>query len=125
MVEGEPPYLNENPLRVSHSSMGSKNIYIPDAHHLIQALYLIATNGSPTINNPEQLSLVFRDFLAKSLEVNSDKRPSAAELLSHPFFEKAQVGSLADIVQETVTDRLMSIAIENVGSVNCSCASGQ
>lgn len=70
MVEGEPPYLNENPLR---------------------ALYLIATNGSPTINNPEQLSVVFRDFLAKSLEVDAEIRPSAAQLLQHPFFEKAQV----------------------------------
>lgn len=70
MVEGEPPYLNENPLR---------------------ALYLIATNGSPTINNPEQLSDVFRDFLKQSLEVDTDKRPSAAQLLGHLFFKKAQV----------------------------------
>ena len=57
----------------------------------LQALYLIATNGSPTINNPEQLSDVFRDFLKQSLEVDTDKRPSAAQLLGHLFFKKAQV----------------------------------
>ncbi|KDE06192.1 STE/STE20/PAKA protein kinase [Microbotryum lychnidis-dioicae p1A1 Lamole] len=69
MVDGEPPYLNEPQLR---------------------ALYLIATNGSPTINNPEQLSDVFRDFLKQALEVDSEKRPTAAQLLLHPFFKKAQ-----------------------------------
>ncbi|KAM0749348.1 Pkinase-domain-containing protein [Meredithblackwellia eburnea MCA 4105] len=79
MVEGEPPYLNENPLR---------------------ALYLIATNGSPTINNPEQLSVVFRDFLKQSLEVDTEKRPSAAQLLTHPFFTKCHpLTSLAPLIQ--------------------------
>ena len=60
MVEGEPPYLNQNPLK---------------------ALYLIATNGTPTIANPESLSEIFRDYLAKTLEVNAEVRPDATELL--------------------------------------------
>jgi len=65
MIEGEPPYLNQNPLK---------------------ALYLIATNGTPTIANPENLSSMFRDYLAKTLEVDADKRPDATQLLQHQFF---------------------------------------
>ncbi|KAI9151217.1 hypothetical protein H9P43_009832 [Blastocladiella emersonii ATCC 22665] len=78
-IEGEPPYLNENPLR---------------------ALYLIATNGTPQLQNPGQLSSTFRDFLAKCLEVDADRRPSAAEMLRHPFLAKAApLTSLGPLIQ--------------------------
>jgi p21-activated kinase 1 len=69
MIEGEPPYLNQNPLK---------------------ALYLIATNGTPTIANPEALSPVFKDYLARTLEVDAEKRPDAAGVLQHPFFKTAE-----------------------------------
>ena len=79
MIEGEPPYLNENPLR---------------------ALYLIATYGTPKINSPEKLSPDLRDFLAKSLEMDSNTRPSAEELLCHPFIKKA--GPLSSLTRNIV-----------------------
>ncbi|OBZ83485.1 Serine/threonine-protein kinase SMU1 [Choanephora cucurbitarum] len=79
MVEGEPPYLNENPLR---------------------ALYLIANNGTPKLQNPEALSPIFRDFLAKCLEVEVDKRPSASEMLEHPFLRLADpLPSLSPLIR--------------------------
>jgi p21-activated kinase 1 len=65
MIEGEPPNLDQDPLK---------------------ALYLIATNGPPKVANPEQLSSVLRDYLVKTLEVDAEKRPDATQLLQHPFF---------------------------------------
>ncbi|XP_041436850.1 uncharacterized protein LOC398782 isoform X2 [Xenopus laevis] len=69
MVEGEPPYLNENPLR---------------------ALYLIATNGTPELQQPEEQSTTFKDFLSRCLEVDVEKRGSARDLLQHPFLKIAK-----------------------------------
>ncbi|EDO18669.1 hypothetical protein Kpol_1055p24 [Vanderwaltozyma polyspora DSM 70294] len=64
MIEGEPPYLNETPLR---------------------ALYLIATNGTPSLKEPEALSDALNNFLGWCLKVNPDERASAKDLLLDPF----------------------------------------
>lgn len=50
-------------------------------HLCCQALYLIATNGTPELQNPEKLSSIFRDFLNRCLEMDVEKRGSAKELL--------------------------------------------
>lgn len=50
-------------------------------HLCCQALYLIATNGTPELQNPEKLSAIFRDFLNRCLEMDVEKRGSAKELL--------------------------------------------
>ncbi|ORZ04347.1 kinase-like domain-containing protein [Absidia repens] len=79
MVEGEPPYLNENPLR---------------------ALYLIANNGTPQLQNPEVLTDTFRDFLEQCLKVDCDQRPSSDDILEHPFLLKADpLRSLAPLIR--------------------------
>ncbi|OAV88773.1 STE/STE20/PAKA protein kinase [Puccinia triticina 1-1 BBBD Race 1] len=63
MVEGEPPYLADNPLR---------------------ALYLIATNGTPKLDKTKYSSLLL-DFLSFALEVQVDRRPDSVGLLNHKF----------------------------------------
>jgi len=42
---------------------------------------LIATNGTPKLQNPDALSPVFKDFLNKCLEVDVEKRGTASEML--------------------------------------------
>lgn len=69
MIEGEPPYLDQNP-------RGS--------------LYVIAKNGTSTIADFENLSSPLRDYLVKTLEVDAEKRPNATQLLRHPFFLTAE-----------------------------------
>lgn len=79
MLEGEPPYLNENPLR---------------------ALYLIATNGTPKIKDWDKLSSVFRDYLQACLTVDAEKRPNAEQLLRHEFFKySAKLSSLSGMIK--------------------------
>lgn len=79
MIEGEPPYLNETPLR---------------------ALYLIATNGTPRLKEPEALSYDIKKFLAWCLQVDFNQRGTAAELLQDKFIQNSDdVSSLAPLVK--------------------------
>ncbi|KAF2199299.1 Pkinase-domain-containing protein [Delitschia confertaspora ATCC 74209] len=66
MIESEPPYLNEEPLK---------------------ALYLIATNGTPRLKKPDKLSKELKAFLSVCLCVDVKSRASAGELLSHEFLK--------------------------------------
>ncbi|THH02373.1 hypothetical protein EW026_g489 [Hermanssonia centrifuga] len=68
MIENEPPYLDEEPLK---------------------ALYLIATNGTPTLKKPEALSKELKGFLSVCLCVDVKSRATAAELLEHEFLKKS------------------------------------
>jgi len=68
MAEGEPPYMEFPPLR---------------------ALFLISTKGIPPLKEETKWSSEFKEFLAKCLEKDPEKRPSATEMLQHPFIKKA------------------------------------
>ncbi|KAH0788642.1 STE family protein kinase [Histomonas meleagridis] len=68
LAEGEPPYVDVPPMK---------------------ALYMIVSVGIPEISAKDQRSPEFLDFLDKCLNVDPDQRPSAEELLKHPFIEMA------------------------------------
>jgi len=79
MIESEPPYLNEEPLK---------------------ALFLIATNGTPRLKNPNKLSRELKAFLSVCLCVDVRSRASADELLKNDFFNtRCNLASLSELLR--------------------------
>lgn len=59
----------------------------------------IPTAPSPTLKDADQYSSAFNDFLRKCLDKDPTKRPTARELLQHPFIAKSKGKSvLLDLV---------------------------
>ncbi|XP_054253613.1 serine/threonine-protein kinase PAK 3-like [Indicator indicator] len=78
MAEGHPPYAYEARSRVND---------------------LIALNGTPKLQNPDELSAELLDFLHCCLEVDVYRRWSAKDLLQHPFVISAwPVSSLIPLI---------------------------
>lgn len=69
MIDGEPPYLHETPLK---------------------AIYLIAQNGKPAIKKRNELSEHFLDLIDRCLCVNPNDRADTTELLNHQFIRAAK-----------------------------------
>lgn len=67
-ADGEPPYLNEPPLR---------------------AMLLITTSEPPSLAHPERWSREFVHFVRSCLRADPSKRASSEQLLMHPFVRKA------------------------------------
>ncbi|KAL9601184.1 MAG: hypothetical protein Q9219_002684 [cf. Caloplaca sp. 3 TL-2023] len=80
MIESEPPYLNEEPLK---------------------ALFLITTNGTPTLKNPDRLSRELKVFLSQCLTVTVENRATADEILRCDFLRKmgCSLQSLTDLLR--------------------------
>uniref|UniRef100_A0A7N6AG24 non-specific serine/threonine protein kinase n=1 Tax=Anabas testudineus TaxID=64144 RepID=A0A7N6AG24_ANATE len=64
LAQIEPPHHELNPMRV---------------------LLKIAKSEPPTLEQPHKWSQEFKDFLRKALDKNPETRPTAAQLLEHPF----------------------------------------
>ncbi|PIO40196.1 hypothetical protein AB205_0072580 [Aquarana catesbeiana] len=68
MVDGEPPYFNEPPLK---------------------AMKMIRDNLPPKLKNVQKVSPLIKGFLDRLLVRDPSQRATANELLKHPFLTKA------------------------------------
>ena len=66
MWEGEPPYMDKDP---------------------IKALFLIVSKGRPPFKK-QNTSAQFSNFVEQCTRMEPDDRPTATELLKHPFFQQ-------------------------------------
>ncbi|MCJ1478693.1 Protein kinase [Lambiella insularis] len=78
LIESEPPYLNEEPLK---------------------ALYLIATNGTPALKDPDSITTALKQFLSTCLCVDVKSRSNAADLLQCEFLRRANPATLAPLLR--------------------------
>jgi len=78
MIDGLPPYMDGG---------------IPP----LRALFLIVSQGLPPPRNIKWMSEDFKDFVNKCTDVDPTKRPTATQLLKHPFITKNAQQGLKDI----------------------------
>ncbi|XP_062341445.1 serine/threonine-protein kinase 10 [Osmerus eperlanus] len=85
----EPPHHELNPMRV---------------------LLKIAKSDPPTLEQPAKWSREFKDFLKKSLDKNPESRPTAAQLLEHPFISSVKTNRpLRELVAEAKAEVMEEI----------------
>jgi len=86
MAESKPPHYDIIPLRV---------------------IFVIPHRQPPTLTEPDKWSPNFRDFVAKCLNKNPADRPTAAELLKHPFL--AGVGETAEATIKSLATHIVPL----------------
>jgi len=69
IAQGKPPYSEENAMR---------------------AVYLLGTKPPPTLKEAAKYSKEYNDFIAQCLRKDPSQRPSAMDLLAHPFIVSAK-----------------------------------
>eukprot|EP00268_Persea_americana_P041781 TRINITY_DN4176_c0_g1_i1.p1 TRINITY_DN4176_c0_g1~~TRINITY_DN4176_c0_g1_i1.p1 ORF type:complete len:787 (+),score=151.63 TRINITY_DN4176_c0_g1_i1:146-2506(+) len=104
MAEGLPPRSNVHPMRV---------------------LFMISSEPAPMLEDKEKWSLVFHDFIAKSLTKEPRLRPTATEMLKHKFIEKCKWGASTILLKiEKAREVRAELATEALNHVPGSSISG-
>ncbi|KYQ90409.1 putative protein serine/threonine kinase [Tieghemostelium lacteum] len=82
MAESKPPNFNLTPIKV---------------------IFVIPFRNPPTLEKPDQWSREFNDFVTQCLKKESEKRPTAKDLLNHPFILKGK-DKAREIISELVEE---------------------
>mmetsp|Transcript_4673 Transcript_4673/g.4574 ORF Transcript_4673/g.4574 Transcript_4673/m.4574 type:complete len:275 (+) Transcript_4673:619-1443(+) len=94
MAEAEPPYSNIPPVR---------------------AMFTIQRSPAQSLTEPRKWSPEFNDFVSKCLTIDPKQRPTAKELLIHPFIRRARgPGLLSELVANAMDSIERSRTAENV-----------
>ena len=85
MAEGEPPYSHIHPVR---------------------AMFVIQKNPARGLTEPQKWSSEFNDFVSKCLIIDAKQRPTAKELLIHPFIRRARGPNLLSELVASCMDHI-------------------
>ncbi|XP_037126572.1 serine/threonine-protein kinase 10 [Syngnathus acus] len=89
LAQIEPPHHDLNPMRV---------------------LLKIAKSEPPSLDQPSKWSQEFRDFLRRALDKNPEARPTAVQLLGHPFVNSVTTNRpLRELVAEAKAEVMEEI----------------
>ena len=91
LADGEPPYADVHPM-VSAPLTSSAELLRRPALLLLpaqRAIFMIPSREPATLKTPDAWSRDFNDFIARCLVKDFTKRPTATQLLQHPFVSAA------------------------------------